>query len=300
MRDPSSFMLPDPAVQPQTPFFSDSGISAGPAFSNTSLLTASTPSVLGGAVNNHFQFSDMLDVPSSSVTRPPVSSGASTRPPSNSSRPSSTGSRGPLDLSELMSTSAPNSSHFELSEIMAGSRQSDLVSPEQSSTHNLPSVAPMQKPVVPSSRGRGTGRGRARGVNSALGPVGVTSPSLPTSRPPGISQPSVVPSVSRAPAPVVPQASSRVNPDKGTALKNRIKDAFPFLNEREIIKYLKRVREDTQGTRVTPAIALQRVGDLVSADYPDPNAGAAQEPVLPRNLCVICHEALNLQQVKYV
>lgn len=67
-------------------------------------------------------------------------------------------------------------------------------------------------------------------------------------------------------------------------------------HRKEIIKYLKRVREETQGMKVTPTIALERVSELVALDYPvtSPTCSA---PPRPANTCVICHEALNSQVV---
>ncbi|XP_063684723.1 uncharacterized protein LOC134818930 isoform X3 [Bolinopsis microptera] len=281
-----------------------------PHFPNSSHLVPSTPAHLVASTpaipssNTHFQFSDLDMPPTNSSTRPPSSGGSS-----NTSRPPSK----PLDLADFMKQqSRQPAAHFQiadtLSPVVSETRQpadnvpdfaipSSVIPNLSGSNRSSPAAAAITQPTEP-SRPPVRGRGRARTQRSGQSTV---PPVVGSNQPVGSVSPRQVeqPTQPKVPGPPATRApGARSGPERGAALKNRIKEKFSFLSEKEINKYLKRVKEDTdaQGIKVTPTIALLRVSELVELDYPSTPLNTSV-PVVPEKTCVICHEGLNLMAV---
>ncbi|KAL5268946.1 hypothetical protein ACHWQZ_G002693 [Mnemiopsis leidyi] len=225
------------------------------------------------------------NIPSSAI---PSSAIPSSAIPS-SAIPSSAIPSSVIPSSAIPSSAIPSSS----TTLIPGANRSSPVS----------AVAQPTEPARSAVRGRGRTRNQRSGqstvptaVGRAESPAGTTRPPAGANQPPsGVTSPQ---NIDHIPPPRAGGPGARAGAPRAAALKNRIKEKFPFLSEKEINRYLKRVKEDTdaQGIKVTPTIALQRVSELVETDYPtappDPTV-----PVVPERTCVICHEALNLMAV---
>eukprot|EP00116_Pleurobrachia_bachei_P012106 sb/3472368/ len=116
-------------------------------------------------------------------------------------------------------------------------------------------------------------------------PTGI--PSSGATRGPATTMPPSGAGPTRGPTTTMPPGGSGPSrgPRKATDLMKQVGETFPFLNQRETMAYLKRIKEERKGQKVTPEVIFSRLEVLVRSDYPESTESAT--PPAPSQKCVV-------------
>eukprot|EP00116_Pleurobrachia_bachei_P000789 sb/3461051/ len=146
--------------------------------------------------------------------------------------------------------------------------------------HSAPPTTTHPPTGIPSS-------GAVRGPATTMPPSGGAGPSRgPTTTMPPSSGTGAI----RGPTTSMPPSAGGTGPSRGprkaTDLMKQVGETFPFLNQRETMAYLKRIKEERKGQKVTPEVIFSRLEVLVRSDYPESTAESATPPA-PSQKCVV-------------